>query len=70
MKLFIVITLVMLGGILLSRSDSVSAHTATITTNNSITLDVSPVGNGTSIHEESINVATTCRKAYNILCKV
>ena len=44
----------------------VSAYTASITTNDSISLDVSPSGDGTSIHSESINVQSDCRAGYNL----
>lgn len=44
----------------------VSAHTLTVTTSNSINLDVTPNGDGTSIKTESINVASTCRSGYNL----
>ena len=47
-------------------SDSVSAHTATLTTASSISLNAVPSGSGISIDEESINVATTCRSGYNL----
>ena len=43
-----------------------SAYTASITTNDSIELDITPNGNGTSIHSESINVASDCRAGYNL----
>ena len=47
-------------------TDSASAYTASITTSNSIMFDVSPSGDGTSIHSESINVASDCRAGYNL----
>ena len=47
-------------------SDSVSAHTATLTTASSISLDALPQHDGISIDEESINVTTTCRSGYNL----
>ena len=46
--------------------DSVSAYTAFITTNDSISFDISPSGDGTSIHSESINVQSDCRAGYNL----
>ena len=46
--------------------ESVSAYTASITTNNSIELDITPNGDGTSIHSESINVTSDCRAGYNL----
>ena len=45
---------------------SVSAYSASITTSNSISFDVSPSGDGTSIHSESINVQSNCRAGYNL----
>ena len=50
----------------LNSAESVSAYSASITTSNSITLDVSPSGDGTSIHSESINVTSDCRSGYNL----
>ena len=47
-------------------SSSVSAYSASISTNNNITLNVSPIGSGTSIHPESINVVSDCRSGYNL----
>ena len=47
-------------------SDSVSAHTATLTTASSISLNAVPSGSGISIDEESIEVETTCRAGYNL----
>ncbi|MBR3353040.1 InlB B-repeat-containing protein [Candidatus Saccharibacteria bacterium] len=44
----------------------VSAYSASISTSSSITLDVSPAGDGTSIHSESINVVSDCRSGYNL----
>ena len=44
----------------------VSAYTASITTNDSITFEASPSGDGTSIHTESINVQSDCRAGYNL----
>ena len=44
----------------------VSAYTASITTASSISLNVSPFGNGTSIYAESINVQSDCRSGYNL----
>ena len=46
--------------------ESASAYTASITTNNSIELDITPNGDGTSIHSESINVQSDCRAGYNL----
>ncbi len=47
-------------------TNSASAFSASITTNNSINLNVSPAGDGTSIHSESINVTSDCRSGYNL----
>ena len=47
-------------------TNSASAFSASITTNNSINLNVSPTGDGTSIHSESINVTSDCRSGYNL----
>ena len=47
-------------------TDSASAFSASITTNSSINLNVSPAGDGTSIHSESINVTSDCRSGYNL----
>ncbi|MBQ6414200.1 hypothetical protein IJI28_01065, partial [Candidatus Saccharibacteria bacterium] len=47
-------------------TDSASAYTASITTSDSITFDISPSGDGTSIHSESINVQSDCRAGYNL----
>ena len=47
-------------------TESVSAYSASITTSNSISFDVSPSGDGTSIHSESINVQSDCRAGYNL----
>ena len=43
-----------------------SAYSATINTSSSINLDVSPAGDGTSIHSESINITSDCRSGYNL----
>ena len=48
------------------NSSPASAYSASITTSSSITLDVSPAGDGTSIHSESINVVSDCRSGYNL----
>ena len=58
--------LAVLGGVLLCHSEPVLAFSASLTTGSSITLDVQPYGNGTSIHEESINVTSDCRDGYNL----
>lgn len=50
---------------LLTR-DNVFAFSASITTSDSISLDVSSMGNGSSIHEEPINVQSDCRSGYNL----
>ena len=66
---FLAVFIILLLGIILPlsfSSDSVSAYTASISTNNDITLDISPSGNGTTIHSESINVASDCRNGYNL----
>lgn len=52
---------------LLAHSTPVSAaYTASITTNNSVVLNTSPTGDGTSVHAESINVQSNCRSGYNL----
>ena len=59
----------MMASILVSNHlsvSSVSAYTASITTSNSIELDIAPTGDGTSIHSESINVQSDCRAGYNL----
>ena len=48
------------------NSSPASAYSATINTSSSINLDVSPAGDGTSIHSESINVVSDCRSGYNL----
>ncbi len=48
------------------NSNSVSAYSISITTSNSVSLDVSPSGTNTSIKEESINVQSNCRAGYNL----
>ncbi len=47
-------------------TNSASAFSASITTNSSINLNVSPTGDGTSIHSEFINVTSDCRSGYNL----
>ena len=47
-------------------TNSASAFSASITTSDSINLNVSPAGDGTSIHSESINVTSDCRSGYNL----
>ena len=66
---FLAVFIILLLGIILPlsfNSDSVSAYTASISTNNDITLDILPSGDGTTIRSESINVATDCRAGYNL----
>ena len=53
-------------GLVFGASNEVLAYTASITTNNNITVDVSPAGGGVSIQTESINVASDCRNGYNL----
>ena len=67
-KLFLACIMPVLAGILVSSlySDSVFAHTATLTTASSISLNAVPSGSGISIDEESINVTTTCHAGYNL----
>ena len=48
------------------NASSASAYTASITTNDSISFDISPSGDGTSIYSESINVQSDCRAGYNL----
>ncbi|MBR3138713.1 InlB B-repeat-containing protein [Candidatus Saccharibacteria bacterium] len=45
---------------------SVSAYSAAISTSNSVTLDATINGTGTSIKAESINIQTDCRAGYNL----
>ena len=47
-------------------SKNVSAYSIQITTNDNIVADVSPEGNGVSIHRESIRVVSNCRNGYNL----
>lgn len=42
------------------------AFSATITTSNSIDLEVSSVGDGVSIHSIPINITSDCRSGYNL----
>ena len=66
---FLAVPGLLIATILLSNNynvDSASAFSASITTNNSINLNVSPAGDGTSIHSESINVTSDCRSGYNL----
>ncbi|MBR2741483.1 InlB B-repeat-containing protein [Candidatus Saccharibacteria bacterium] len=67
-KLFLACIMPVLAGILVSSlySDSVFAHTATLTTASSISLNAIPSSSGVSIDEESINVTTTCHAGYNL----
>ena len=51
--------------VLLDSRDT-SAYSASISTSNSITLDASPSGDGTTIHSESITVTSDCRNGYNL----
>ena len=48
------------------NATNVSAYTTSITTSSSIELDITPNGDGTSIHSESINVQSDCRAGYNL----
>lgn len=53
-------------GWLLLQSEPVSAYTVSISTANSISLDTSPAGGGTSISEESVNVISDCSRGYHL----
>ena len=46
--------------------DSAFAYTASITTSDNIVLNVSPNGDGTSIHSEAINIQSDCRAGYHL----
>ena len=60
------VTCIISGLVLVSNSQEVSAYSATLTTGTDIKLNASPSGDGTSIHEESINVVSDCRAGYNL----
>ena len=62
--IFIITSSILSSSILFSNH--VSAYSASITTSDSISLDVSPAGDGTAIHSESINVVSDCRSGYNL----
>lgn len=49
----------------LSRA-AFATYSVSISTSSSITLDASPLGDGVDIHDESINVTTTCTEGYNL----
>lgn len=53
-------------GLVFGASNEVLAYTASITTNNNVTMDVSPASGGVSIQTESINVVSDCRNGYNL----
>ena len=63
---FVMVTCIISGLVLVSNSQEVSAYSATLTTGTDIKLNASPSGDGTSIHEESINVVSDCRAGYNL----
>ena len=63
---FVMVTCIISGLVLVSNSQEVFAYSATLTTGTDIKLNVSPSGDGTSIHEESINVVSDCRAGYNL----
>ena len=63
---FIVVTFAISGLILVSLPQDVSAFSATLTTSSDIKVNASPSGDGTSIHEESINIVSDCRSGYNL----
>ena len=67
-KIFLALLMPFLASILVCcfDSDSVFAHTATLTTSSSVSLDALPSHNGVAIDEESINVTTTCQAGYNL----
>lgn len=48
------------------NTGNVSAYSASITTNDSIVLNATPNGDGTSIQAETINVTSDCRAGYNL----
>ncbi|MBR3365520.1 InlB B-repeat-containing protein [Candidatus Saccharibacteria bacterium] len=60
------ISILMFGFLTLTSSQNASAYSATLTTGTDIKLNASPSGDGTSIHEESINVVSDCRAGYNL----
>ena len=64
--LLIMVTCIISGLVLVSNSQEASAYSATLTTGTDIKLNASPSGDGTSIHEESINVVSDCRAGYNL----
>ena len=49
-----------------SNTVSVSAYSAAISTSDSVTLDATINGTGTSIKAEAINIQTDCRAGYNL----
>ena len=63
---FVMVTCIISGLVLVSNSQEASAYSATLTTGTDIKLNASPSGDGTSIHEESINVVSDCRAGYNL----
>ena len=67
-KIFLALLMPFLASILVCcfGSDSVFAHTATLTTSSSVSLDALPSHDGVAIDEESINVTTTCQAGYNL----
>ena len=65
-KVLTIIGLIILSGVFFIHSDFAFAYSASISTNSSITIDAASAGDGTSIHEESINVTSDCRGGYNL----
>ena len=68
-KLLAVISLMALGGILLSHSDSVSAYSLTVSTSGSVTANVIPSadnGIGTTVVTDNVNIISNCRAGYTM----
>ena len=49
-----------------SYSTPVSAYSASLTTDSSVELNVSHLGNGTDVEAKSIRVVSDCRAGYNL----
>ena len=62
----IIITMMHILASLYIINEPVLAQSASITTSGSVTLDVSPNGNGTTIESDTVNVITDCRTGYNL----
>ena len=67
-RLFLACFLVVMASIFITSfiSHDSFAHTASMTTDSSITLDIVPANGGIAIDEASVNVVTTCRNGYNL----